>query len=127
MGLVAEEAKPNCKMLGRALAEEHHCSYIDITMPLEERNKRGIDTSTYDRHPVTRAHAYIEFERYMFDRIKSQNAVAVLIMCGRYHFMPLAKLFMEADDDVSVYDTNEYKWHRGVPIESDEGVVGYDV
>jgi len=123
---IAEEAHPVRPSLGTALARRHRSDYVDITMPLEERERQGIRTPGYDRHPATRAEAYRKFEQYMFNRIEEAGAKSVLVMCGRYHTTGLEKIFKDAGDDVQMYDIKNYDWYRGVPIEGPDGIEGYD-
>jgi hypothetical protein len=42
------------------------------------------------------------------------------------HFRELAALFEAAKDDVRLFNINNYDWYRGVPIESPEGLIGFD-
>lgn len=83
VGLIAEEERPARRDLGAVLADEHHTAYIELTMPVLERERCGIRTPGYDRHPDSRAHAYREFERYMFEQIARVNVPVTLAICGR--------------------------------------------
>jgi hypothetical protein len=124
--LIAEEAKPGQLNLGAVLAEEHRAAYSDITMPLVEREKCGIRTPGYNRAPRTRAQAYREFERYMFERIASHTPSVSLVICGRHHMRPLEQRFIDVDVTVFVYDIYDYAWYRGVPQEDGVNVIGYE-
>lgn len=124
--LIAEEAHPVRRCLGSALAKEHDAAYIDITMPLDERERRGIRTPGYDRRPEARAHAYREFERFMLERVKACGSKITLVMCGRRHSHGLEQLFSAAGDRVHSYDIYAYDWYRGVPLEGSEGIADYD-
>src|ERR1700691_1133079 len=53
--LVAEEERPGVSNLGAAIAEERSLNYVELTMPVAERERRGIDTQTYERRPETKA------------------------------------------------------------------------
>lgn len=124
--LIAVEGRPDRACLGKALADEHHTAYMDITMPLDERERRGIRTPEYDRQPAARAEAYKHFEQYMFQQVNAQRARVVLVMCGRRHFRVLGQLFQNSGDDIRLYDINDYEWYRGRPVEGAEGVIDYD-
>jgi hypothetical protein len=124
--LIAEEGKLDYSCLGHRLAEKYDREHIDVTMPIEERERHGVKTPDYDFQETTRTAAYQIFEQYMFDQVKAHEAEAILIMCGRRHFRALEKLFTAVGDDVRVYDINDYPWYRGIPQEGDEGVIGYE-
>lgn len=124
--LIAEEANFDRPCLGRILADESCITYTNITMPIAEREKHGIRTPYYDHREDTRQAAYRIFERYMFNRVKVHNAALVLVLCGRYHFRAVAALFEAANDDFRLYDIDDYDWYRGRPIESPEGLIGFD-
>lgn len=64
---IAEEAHPDRQCLGRVLAREKNLGYCDITMPISEREKRGIRTPGYDQRTDTRESAYRLFEEFMFE------------------------------------------------------------
>lgn len=123
--LIAEEGKLDHSCLGHRLAQQYGIEHIDITMPIEEREKRGVKTPDYDFQETTRKAAYQIFEQYMFDRVKTHDVRIILIMCGRRHFRALERLFTAAGDDVRAYDINGYPWYRGIPEEGGEGVIGY--
>jgi hypothetical protein len=124
--LVAEEGKLDRSCLGHRLAQEYGIEHIDITIPIEEREKHGVKTPHYDVQQTTRKVAYQIFEQYMFDQVKTHEAEVILIMCGLRHFRALEKLFTTAGDDVRVYDINDYPWYRGIPQEGEQGVIGYE-
>jgi hypothetical protein len=124
--LIAEEGCPGGRYLGEDLAELNRVAYVDITMPLAERKTRGIRTPGYDRDDETRARAYREFERYMYERTRERGANVVLVMCGRYHSGGLDRLFRDAGDETRVYDITSYEWYQGVPLEGPEGVADHD-
>ncbi len=124
--LIAAEAEPDLRCLGHRLAQEHGIGYINITMPVAEREKHGVRTPDYDRHEDSRRAAYKVFEQYMFEQIKSRDEKTILVMCGRRHLRGLQALFSACGDDVRPYDINDYLWYRGIPKEDTEGVVGYD-
>jgi hypothetical protein len=126
VGLIAEEEKPGQRNVGAALAAEHHANYIELTMPIVERERRGIRTPGYDRHPDTRAHAYREFERHMFERIVAINATVTLAICGRRHMRGLEQRVIEAGVRASVYDVYDYNWYRGIPQEDGINIIGYE-
>jgi len=124
--LIAEEGKLDGSCLGAILAKEIGINYIDITMPLEEREKHGIKTPDYDRDENSQKVAYRVFENYMFETVKSQKANACLVMCGRRHLHGLATLFAAEGYRVQTYDIFDWAWYLGRPIEEAEGVVGHD-
>jgi hypothetical protein len=126
VGLIAEEEKPGRRDLGAVLADEHHTAYIQLTMPIAERERRGIRTPGYDRNPDSRARAYQEFERYMFEQIALINAPVTLVICGRRHTAGLAHQFEDAGVRARVYDVYDYDWYHGVPQEDGVNIVGYE-
>lgn len=126
VGLIAEEEKPTRRDLGAVLADEHHTAYIELTMPIVERERCGIHTPGYDRHPDSRAHAYREFERYMFEQIALVNVPVTLVTCGRRHMRSLAQRFEDAGVRALVYDVYDYDWYRGVPQEDGVNIIGYE-
>jgi hypothetical protein len=126
VGLIAEEQMPARRDLGAVLADEHHTAYIELTMPIVERERCGIRTPGYDRHPGSRAHAYGEFERYMFEQIALVNVPVTLAICGRRHVRGLAQRFQGAGVRALVYDVYEYGWYRGVPQEDGVNIIGYE-
>jgi hypothetical protein len=126
VGLVAEEEKPARRDLGGVLAGEHRLAYIELTMPIVERERCGIRTPGYDRHPDSRAHAYREFERYMCEQIALANVPVTLVICGRRHMRGLAQRFEDAGVRTVVYDVYEYCWYRGVPQEDGVNIIGYE-
>jgi hypothetical protein len=52
--LIAEEGKLDGRCLGSVLARENGTGYIEITMPIAERERRGVRTPDYDREESTR-------------------------------------------------------------------------
>jgi hypothetical protein len=126
VGLIAEEQKPARRDLGAVLADEHDTAYIELTMPVVERERWGIRTPGYDRHPDTRAHAYREFERYMFEQIARVNVPVTLAICGRRHVPGLAQRIEVAGVRALIYDVYEYDWYRGVPQEDGVNIIGYE-
>ena len=62
----------------------------------------------------------------MFEGVRRQNYESVLVLCGRRHLRPLVEQFQAAGDDVRVYDIYDYEWYRGIPLETVDGVIGYD-
>jgi hypothetical protein len=123
---IAEEGHPDRVCLGRVLARDRNIGYCDITMPISERERRGIKTPDYDKHVETRTAAYRGFEEFMFVQTKAQGSKTTLVLCGRRHLRGLETLFKAAGDEVKVYDINDYDWHRGRPMESVDGIIGYD-
>jgi hypothetical protein len=95
-------------------------------MPIVERERCGIRTPGYDRHADTRAHAYREFERYMFERIGLVDVPVTLAICGRRHMSGLEQRFTDAGVRVVFYDVYEYDWYRGVPQGDGGNVIGYE-
>ena len=126
VGLIAEEEKPDCRNLGAVLAYEHHMAYIELTVPIVERERCGIRTPDYNQHPDTRAHAYQEFERYMFERIAAVDASVTLVICGRRHMRGLEQRLTGAGVVVSMHDVYDYEWYRGVRQEDGVNVIGYE-
>lgn len=124
--LIAEEEKPDCRNLGAALAYERRVAYIELTIPVAERERRGIRTPGYEQHRDTRAHAYQEFERYMFERIATVDAIVSLVICGRRHMRGLEQQLTGAGVIVSMHDVYNYQWYRGVPQEDGVNVIGYE-
>jgi hypothetical protein len=124
--LIAEEQKPPRRNLGAVLADKHHTAYIELTMPIAERERCGIRTPGYDGHPDTRAHAYREFERYMFEQIALVNVPVTLAICGRRHMLGLVQRFEAAGVTALVYDVYGYDWYRGVPQEDGVNIIGYE-
>jgi hypothetical protein len=123
--LIAEEGKLDDSGLGAVLAKESGNSHIDITMPIIEREKRGVKTPDYDKDDTTRKAAYRIFEQYMFEKSQAENGKVVLIMVGRRHLKGLGRLFTAAGCDVSAYDINDCDWYLGIPKEGAEGVIGH--
>jgi|SRR5208337_298740 len=123
--LIAEEGKLNRLSLGWRVAQECAIDHIDITMPIEEREKHGVKTPDYDHEETTRKIAYKIFEQFMFEQAKTHEGQVTLIMCGRRHLAGLAQLFRAAGDDVRPHDINDYPWYRGIPVEGEDGVTGY--
>jgi hypothetical protein len=123
--LVAEEGKLDDSGLGTILAKEIGKSHIDITMPIIEREKRGVKTPDYDESDSTRNAAYRIFEQYMFEKVQAENGKVVLIMVGRRHLKELVRLFTAAGCDVKAYDINDCDWYLGIPKEGDAGIVGH--
>jgi hypothetical protein len=126
VGLIAEEEKPAQRNLGAALAAEHQTNYIEITMPIIERERCGIRTPGYNRRPDTLSHAYREFERYMFERIAAVDARVTLVICGRRHMRGLEQRCTGTGVKPSMYDVYNYEWYRGVPQEDGVNVIGYE-
>ncbi|HEX5423447.1 MAG TPA: hypothetical protein VFW94_07855 [Candidatus Acidoferrales bacterium] len=122
--LIAEEA-PVEPCIGRALADEHRIGYVDLTMPICEREKFGVRTPEYSLHPATQARAYEVFEDYFFRLTKSKRANIPLVICGRRHFRSLEKLFQGSGDTVRVYDIYDHDWYLGLPLEGADGLAGY--
>jgi hypothetical protein len=56
--LIAEEGKLDRPCLGSVLAKQNGAEHIDITMPISERERHGIQTPGYDRNENTRKAAY---------------------------------------------------------------------
>ena len=77
-------------------------------MPIVERERRGSDTPGYNQHPDTRAHAYQEFERYMFERIVTVDARVTLVICGRRHMRGLEQRLTGAGVVVSMHYVYDY-------------------
>lgn len=127
VGLIAEEEKPGHRNLGAAIAEERHLNYIELTMPIAERKQLGIDTRTYQLRPETKAHAYREFERRMFEQIVSRNARVTLAICGRRHMRGLEQRVQNAAVRAIIYDVYDFGWYHGIPLEDlgDQSVIGY--
>lgn len=125
INLIAEEGKLDRDNLGNRLAKEFTVRRVELTMPIKEREKRGIHTPQYDRDEKTRLIAYAAFEEYMFAQVKAARATRVLVICGRRHLLGLERLFAAAGDDVRVYDINRYPWYLGIPMESPDGIAGY--
>jgi hypothetical protein len=123
--LVAEEGKLDGPCLGWRIAKECDIGYIDITMPIQEREKRGVKTPDYNREEDGRRIAYRIFEQYMVKQVISHGAQTVLLMCGRRHLAGLRELFKAAQYHVRTYDINDYPWYRGIPMEGADGVIGY--
>ena len=123
--LIAEEGKLDGRCLGSVLARESGTGYIDITMPIAERERRGVRTPDYDREESTRKTAYKVFEQYMFERVQAENNNVVLVMVGRRHSEGLASLFRGAPSKVTTYDINDCGWYLGIPQEGSEGVIGH--
>ena len=123
---IAEEGELDRPCLGDRLAAECGVEHINITMPIEERERHGVKTPQYELQEATRKIACEIFERYMFDRVKAHGAGVILIMCGRCHFRALERLFRAARDNVRAYDIHDYSWYRGRPREAAEGVVGHE-
>jgi hypothetical protein len=123
--LIAEEAHPTERYLGMVLAEQFGLPHIDITMPPDERARRGIPFN-YEEDPDTRTRAYREFERYMLACTTTRNAQVSLVICGREHLPGLEQLFVAAGVNVFVYDLFRYEWYRGIPLEDGVNIVGYN-
>jgi hypothetical protein len=123
--LIAEEGKLDDSGLGAALAKERGKRHIDITMPIIEREKRGVKMPDYDKNDSTRKAAYRIFEQYMFEKAQAENGKVVLIMGGRRHLKGLGALFTAAGCDVSAHDINDCAWYLGIPKEGAEGVIGH--
>jgi len=124
--LIAEEAKFDRPCLGFQLAQEYKLGHINITMPLNEREGRGIHTPQYDLRETTRRIAYRIFEQYMFDQVKAIGVDPVLVMCGCRHLVGLDCRFRSAGDGVLSYDIHSFPWYRGIPKEGEDGVIGYE-
>jgi len=45
-GLIAGEEKPDARNLGATITEERRLGYVEMTMPIAERERLGIDTPT---------------------------------------------------------------------------------
>jgi hypothetical protein len=124
--LVAEEGKLDRPCLGSVLARQNGAQHVDVTMPISERERHGIQTPGYDRNEDTRKAAYQAFEQHMFDKVQETHADdAALMMVGRRHLRGLTALFQAAGCEVSTYDINDCGWYLGIPKEGADGVVGY--
>ncbi len=123
--LIAEEGKLDGSCLGSLLAKENNVSHIDITMPVPEREKRGVRTPDYDNNDASRRAAYQIFEQYMFERLGAADWHKALVMVGRRHLGGLTNLLEAAGHEVATYDVNDYDWYKGIPQEGADGIVGY--
>ena len=123
--LIAEEGKLDDSGLGVVLAKESGASHIDITMPIIEREKRGVKTPDYDRNECTRKAAYQIFEQFMAEKVQAENDKVGLIMVGRRHMGGLGTLLTAAGCNVKVYDINDCDWYLGIPQEGTAGVIGH--
>jgi hypothetical protein len=123
--LVAEEGTFDDACLGCRLARELRLNYVNITMPQSERDQAGIPNNYEDRED-TRAAAIAAFEVYMSGAVNNQRAQRSLVLCGRLHIEGLRSAFEKAGHTVQPYDVAAYDWFQGRPIESDQGVIGYD-
>jgi hypothetical protein len=90
--LIAEEGLLDDSGLGAVLAKEIGKSHIDTTMPIIEREKRGVKTPDYDKSDSIRKAAYRIFEQYMFEEVQAENDNVVLIMVGRHQLKVLVRL-----------------------------------
>jgi hypothetical protein len=126
VNLIAEEGKLDGSCLGAVLAKENGLQYVDITMPLRERERHGIETPGYDRDERQQKIAYRVFEGHMFETVKSKKMDTSLVMCGRRHLKALATLFAADGYRVLTYDVFDFNWYVGRPIEEAEGVTGHD-
>jgi hypothetical protein len=124
--LIAEEGKYDRLCLGGLVARECGIAYVNITMPIEEREKHGIRTPQYNFDKSTIAAAYRIFEEYMFTQTVARDAKSILMMCGRYHLQSLSQLFSEAGHDVYAHDINDCPWYRGIPQEGSGRLIGYE-
>jgi hypothetical protein len=98
---VAEEAEFNRRYIGAVLADAHGCEYLNITMPEDERRRRGIPQA-YEGAQA-RADAYRQFEAYFFEMVQGRTKTCgdVLVICGARHAAAVAALFREAGEDVT--------------------------
>lgn len=125
--LIAEEENPRERSIGKLLAEAHKLKYCTLTMPWEERYKVGI-AEGYNNTRESRRASYELFESFMFEQIVKNrgDATSILVICGSYHAERLATLLANAGQSACAEDTYYASWYRGRPIETAEGVVGFN-
>jgi hypothetical protein len=123
--LIAEEGEFDRPSLGNRLAEVYSLRHINLTMPMEERQRLGI-VPQYEKNENTRRAAYTAFERYMFQQTDRTGARVVLVMIGRRHRAGLEQLFSATGHQVVAYDIYDYSWCRGIPQEGADGIMGYE-
>ncbi len=105
---VAEEAEFNRRYIGAVLADANGCEYLNITMPEDERRRRGIPQA-YEERAQARADAYRQFEAYLFEMVQGRTKTCgdVLVICGARHAAGVAALFREAGEDVTTHIIGE--------------------
>jgi hypothetical protein len=125
-GLIAEEGTLDYTCAGAVVGKDLGTTYIDITMPIAEREKAGIQTPGYDLNPETREAAYRAFEEYMVGQVHRSKAAVILVICGRRHMKRIGTGLAAAGHEVKLVDIIDQGWYRGIPQEGEKGVIGHD-
>src|SRR5579859_4275382 len=109
---VGEECRQDQKTIPRALAAELGCSYAEVDMPLEHREKRGIARNYLELGDQERDRVYAMREEYMVGRIYSESAVETrkLIVCGAEHVEGLETRFRASGEEVTTRDLTKEDW-----------------
>ena len=123
---VGEECKRGQKTIPRVLATELRCSYAEIDMPVEERDRRGIARDYQRLGEEERSRVYNIREGHMVQRVYSESNVDIhkLIICGAEHLKGLESHFSRRGEDVSKRDLTEEDWVREIYKKKEEFLLG---
>jgi hypothetical protein len=126
---VGEECKRGQKTIARVLATELQCSYAEIDMPIEERDRRGIARDYQKLGEEERNRVYNVREEYMVQSVYSESSVDTrkLIVCGAEHLKGLESRFLRTVEQVSKRDLRIEDWVLEVYKKKDEFLLGLPI
>ena len=109
---VGEECKPGQRTIPRVVASECACSYTEIDMPLQERERRGIPRNYQGLGEPERVRGYAMREDFMVERTYSQSTVDTnkLIVCGGEHLKGLETRFAQRGETVVTRNLTSEEW-----------------
>ena len=123
---VGEECKCGQQTIPRVLAAELGCSYAEIDMPVQERDRRGIARDYQRLGEEERTRVYSIREEYMVQRVYSESNVGMhkLVVCGAEHLNGLESLFLQSGEQVSTHDLTKEDWVLEIYKKKEEFLLG---
>lgn len=123
---VGEECKRGQKTIPRVLATELRCSYAEIDMPVEERERRGIARDYQRPGEEERSRVYNIREDFMVQRVYSESNLGTpkLIICGAEHLKGLESQFSRGGEQVSKRDLTKEDWVLEIHKKKEEFLLG---
>jgi hypothetical protein len=123
---VGEECRRGQRTIPRVVATELGCSYAEIDMPIEERNRRGISREYQSLGEEERNRVYNIREDYMLQEVYSKSNVCMrkLIVCGAEHSRGLELRFSRHGEQISKRDLTKKNWVLEIYKRKDEFLLG---
>ena len=114
--IVVEEASHEGDTITKIVCERLKCQYVNIDMPLDERNVQGIPAG-YNENPDTAPgdckRWNREREEYMAARAIAEagSVASMMVICGRGHMQALAERFECVGHKVEMCDLRDQPWY----------------